>query len=116
MRVPRRPWAREVGRASMLGLLLAGLIGSAVGIGWIQTRAYLGAGPQTHDETEVDSTRALFLGPTPGVVYRSAPVPTSSSSVAANTPVGEMAVISTPPAGWEGRAQQFGAGLALANP
>lgn len=105
-----------MGRAGALVVLLAGLVGSVAGYGWLQTRAYLGAGPAVGAQAPPDDACALFVGPRPGTLRSCPPVPGPSQSVAAERPVGEMAVISTPPAGWEGRPRQYGAGLSLANP
>lgn len=106
----------EVGRASIVGLLLAGVIGAAVGAGWIQTRSYLGAAQQPAQEQGLDEASALFLGKAPMVVYRSPAAQELPTTADAAHPGSELKGVSVPRAGWEGRADHFGAGLALANP
>ncbi len=106
----------EVGRASIMGLLLAGVIGAAVGAGWIQTRSYLGAAPQQAPEQGLDEASALFLGKAATVVYRSPSAQELPTTADAARSASDVKGVSVPRAGWEGRADHFGAGLALANP
>ncbi len=114
---PVRRRAGEIGRASIIGLLLAGVIGAAVGIGWIETRAYLGIAPAATAAEPVPPTASLFVGipPAADASLRAAPrVASGAEPVERGAP--PVPIVAAPRAGWEGRADHFGAGMALANP